>query len=180
MNAQELIKKSALVEKTLQEQGLQERARPFISENAAIKTEALEKTLKEMQDTNRDLKVGIIGRVKAGKSSLLNALIFEGVEVLPKAATPMTASLTILKYAEKLSAEVEFYSPKDIAELKNEHERYVREFNRIVEEEVKKQKQRLLDRAKEGLARGVGGLAKGVGKFIGRNKKRRSAQRKKP
>ncbi len=170
MNAQELIKKSALVEKTLQEQGLQERARPFISENAVIKTEELEKTLKEMQAKDRDLKVGIIGRVKAGKSSLLNALIFEGVEVLPKAATPMTASLTILKYANTLSAEVEFYSPKDIAELKNEHERYVREFNRIVDEEVKKQKQRLLDRAKEGLARGVSGLAKGVGKFISRNK----------
>ncbi len=153
MNAQEIIKKSALIEKTLQEQGLQERARPFISDNAVITTEELEKTLKEMQAKDRDLKVGIIGRVKAGKSSLLNALIFEGVEVLPKAATPMTASLTILKYAKTLSAEVEFYSPKDIAELKNEHERYVREFNRIVEEEVKKQKEKqsLSNRAKEGL-----------------------------
>ncbi|WP_208370797.1 dynamin-like GTPase family protein [Helicobacter pylori] len=152
MNAQELIKKSALIEKTLKEQGLQERARPFMSDNAVIKTEELEKTLKEMQ-AKRDLKVGIIGRVKAGKSSLLNALIFEGVEVLPKAATPMTASLTILKYAKTLSAEVEFYSPKDIAELKNEHERYVREFNRIVEEEVKKQKEKqsLSNRAKERL-----------------------------
>ncbi len=152
MNAQELIQKSALIEKTLKEQGLQERARPFISENAVIKTEELEKTLKELQDTNRDLKVGIIGRVKAGKSSLLNALIFEGVEVLPKAATPMTASLTILKYAKTLSAEVEFYSPKDIAELENEHERYVREFNKIVDEEVKKQKEKqsLANRAKEG------------------------------
>lgn len=165
MNAQELIKKSALIEKTLQEQGLQEKARPFISDNAVIKTEELEKTLKEMQAKGRDLKVGIIGRVKAGKSSLLNALIFEGVEVLPKAATPMTASLTILKYANTLSAEVEFYNPKDIAELKNEHERYVREFNKIVDEEVKKQKEKqsLSNRAKEG-------LAKGVGKFISRNK----------
>ncbi|WQX35780.1 dynamin-like GTPase family protein [Helicobacter pylori] len=152
MNAQELIQKSALIEKTLQEQGLQERAGPFISDNSVIKTEELEKTLKELQDTNRDLKVGIIGRVKAGKSSLLNALIFEGVEVLPKAATPMTASLTVLKYAKTLSAEVEFYSPKDIAELENEHERYVREFNRIVDEEVKKQKEKqsLANRAKEG------------------------------
>ncbi|WP_194147886.1 dynamin-like GTPase family protein [Helicobacter pylori] len=164
MNAQELIKKSALVEKTLQEQGLQEKAGPFISENAVIKTEELEKTIKGMQAENRDLKVGIIGRVKAGKSSLLNALIFEGVEVLPKAATPMTASLTILKYAKTLSAEVEFYSPKDIAELKNEHERYVREFNRIVEEEVKKQKEKqsLSNRAKEGLNK--------FGKFISGNK----------
>ncbi|GAA8249362.1 hypothetical protein HpNP102_12790 [Helicobacter pylori] len=152
MNAQEIIQKSALIEKTLKEQGLQERAGPFISDNAVIKTEELEKTLKEMQDTDRDLKVGIIGCVKAGKSSLLNALIFEGIEVLPKAATPMTASLTVLKYAQNLSAEVEFYSPKDIAELKNEHERYVREFNRIVEEEVKKQKEKqsLANRAKEG------------------------------
>ncbi|EMH26260.1 hypothetical protein HMPREF1419_00182 [Helicobacter pylori GAM263BFi] len=152
MNAQELIKKSALIEKALKEQGLQEKAKPFMSDNAVIKTEELEKTLKEMQAEDRDLKVGIIGRVKAGKSSLLNALIFEGVEVLPKAATPMTASLTILKYANTLSAEVEFYSPKDIAELKNEHERYVREFNRIVEEEVKKQKEKqsLSNRAKEG------------------------------
>ncbi len=153
MNAQELIKKSALIEKALKEQGLQEKAMPFMSDNAVIKTEELEKTLKEMQDTDRNLKVGIIGRVKAGKSSLLNALIFEGVEVLPKAATPMTASLTILKYANTLSAEVEFYSPKDILELENEHERYVREFNRIVDEEVKKQKEKqsLSNRAKERL-----------------------------
>ncbi len=165
MNAQELIKKSALIEKTLKEQGLQEKARPFMSDNSVIKTEELEKTLKELQDTNRDLKVGIIGCVKAGKSSLLNALIFEGVEVLPKAATPMTASLTILKYANTMSAEVEFYSPKDIAELENEHERYVREFNRIVDEEVKKQKEKqsLENRAKEGF-RNVGN------KVLGRNK----------
>lgn len=120
-----------------------------------------------MQDTNRDLKVGIIGRVKAGKSSLLNALIFEGVEVLPKAATPMTASLTILKYAQNLSAEVEFYSPKDIAELENEHERYVREFNRIVDEEVKnKRKQSLANRAKEGFKEGLNKF----GKMLGKNK----------
>ncbi len=164
MNAQELIKKSALIKKTLKEQGLQEKAKPFMSDNSVIKTEELEKTLKELQDTNRDLKVGIIGRVKAGKSSLLNALIFEGVEVLPKAATPMTASLTVLKYAKTLSAEVEFYSPKDIAELKNEHERYVREFNRIVDEEIKKQKEKqsLSNRAKEGF--------KNFGKAFSRNK----------
>ncbi|GAA9378138.1 dynamin family protein [Helicobacter pylori] len=153
MNAQEIIKKSALIEKTLKEQGLQEKARPFISDNSVITTEELEKTLKELQDTNRDLKVGIIGRVKAGKSSLLNALIFEGVEVLPKAATPMTASLTILKYAKTLSAQVEFYSQKDILELKNEHARYEREFQRMVDEEVKKQKEKqsLVNRFKEGV-----------------------------
>ncbi len=169
MNAQEIIQKSALIEKTLKEQGLQERARSFIDENAVIKTEELEKTLKEMQDTDRDLKVGIIGRVKAGKSSLLNALIFEGVEVLPKAATPMTASLTVLKYDQNLSAEVEFYSQKDIAELENEHARYEREFNRIVGEEVKKQKekQNFANRAKEGF--------KNLGNKFSRNKSTEAA-----
>ncbi len=169
MNAQEIIQKSALIEKTLKEQGLQERARPFISENAVIKAEELEKTLKEMQDTDRNLKVGIIGRVKAGKSSLLNALIFEGVEVLPKAATPMTASLTVLKYAQNLSAQVEFYSQKDILELKNEHERYEREFQRMVGEEVKKQKEKqsLLNRTKEGF--------KNVGKIFSGNKSDKEA-----
>ncbi|WRE22955.1 dynamin-like GTPase family protein [Helicobacter pylori] len=173
MNAQEIIQKSALIEKTLKEQGLQERARPFISENAVIKTEELEKTLKEMQDTDRDLKVGIIGRVKAGKSSPLNALIFEGVEVLPKAATPMTASLTVLKYAQNLSAEVEFYSPKDIAELENEHERYVREFSRIVEEEVKRQKEKqsFSNRAKEGV--------KKFGNMLSKNKSDKEAPKEK-
>ncbi|GAA7576158.1 hypothetical protein ckin37_08430 [Helicobacter pylori] len=51
MNAQELIKKSALIEKTLQEQGLQEKAK-----NSVIKTEELEKTLKEMQAEDGILK----------------------------------------------------------------------------------------------------------------------------
>ncbi len=164
MNAQELIQKNALVEKVIKEQGLQEKAGPFISKNAVIKTEELEKTIKGMQAENRGLKVGIIGRVKAGKSSLLNALIFEGVEVLPKAATPMTASLTVLKYAKTLSAQVEFYSPKDISEIKNEHARYEREFQRMVDEEFNKQKEKqsLANRAKEGLKEGLNKFGKSL------------------
>ncbi|GAA9214162.1 dynamin family protein [Helicobacter pylori] len=155
MNAQELIQKNALVEKVIKEQGLQEKAGPFISENAVIKTEELEKTLKGMQAENRGLKVGIIGRVKAGKSSLLNALIFEGKDVLPKATTPMTASLTILKYAQNLSAETQFYNEKDMEELKRDHERYEKKFKEIVSEEVKKieeKQQGLLNKAKEKLS----------------------------
>ncbi|WP_202145502.1 dynamin family protein [Helicobacter pylori] len=163
MNAQELIQKSALIEKVIEKQGLQEKAGPFISENAVIKTEELEKTLKGMQAENRGLKVGIIGRVKAGKSSLLNALIFERKEVLPKAATPMTASLTILKYAQNLSAEAQFYDEQDIEELKRDHERYEKKFKEIVSEEVKK-----LEEKQQGLlnkAKGVmGGISKAFSK----------------
>ncbi len=154
MNAQELIQKSVLIEKVIEKQGLQEKAGPFISENAVIKTEELEKTLKGMQAENRGLKVGIIGRVKAGKSSLLNALIFEGKDVLPKAATPMTASLTILKYAQNLSAQAQFYNEQDIEELKGDHARYEKKFKEIVSEEKKKleeKQQGFLNKTKEGL-----------------------------
>ncbi|GAA7241001.1 dynamin family protein [Helicobacter pylori] len=154
MNAQELIQKSALIEKVIKEQGLQEKAGPFISENAVIKTEELEKTIKGMQAENRGLKVGIIGRVKAGKSSLLNALIFEGKDVLPKAATTETSSLIILKYAQNLSAQVQFYSQKDILEIKNKHARYEKKFKEIVSEEIKKleeKQQGLLNKTKEGV-----------------------------
>ncbi len=83
----------------------------------------------------------------------------------------MTASLTVLKYAQNLSAEVEFYSQKDISELKNEHARYEREFQRIVGEEVKKQKEKqsLLNKAKEGF--------KNVGKMFSRNKSDKEASK---
>lgn len=61
----------------------------------------------------RLLKIGIVGEVKAGKSSFLNALIFDGNDVLPKASTPMTAALTKISYAENPSATIVFYSEKD-------------------------------------------------------------------
>ncbi|GAA9098249.1 dynamin family protein [Helicobacter pylori] len=165
MNAQELIQKNALVEKVIKEQGLQEKAGPFISENAVIKTEELEKTIKGMQAENRGLKVGIIGRVKAGKSSLLNALIFEGKDVLPKAATPMTASLTILKYAQNLSAEVQFYDEQDIEELKRDHKRYEKKLKEIVSEEVKK-----IEENQQGLLNKAKGVMGGIGKAFSGNK----------
>ncbi|WQT01305.1 dynamin family protein [Helicobacter pylori] len=162
MNAQELIQKNALVEKVIKEQGLQEKAGPFISENAVIKTEELEKTLKGMQAENRGLKVGIIGSTNTGKSSLLNALIFEGKDVLPKAATTETSSLTILKYAQNLSAEAQFYNEKDIEELQRDHKRYEKKFKEIVSEEVKKLKEKrqgILNKPKE-LGQAVGQKAK--------------------
>ncbi|GAA8911212.1 dynamin family protein [Helicobacter pylori] len=165
MNAQELIQKSALIEKVIEKQGLQEKAGPFISENAVIKTEELEKTLKGMQAENRGLKVGIIGRVKAGKSSLLNALIFEGKDVLPKAATPMTASLTILKYAQNLSAEAQFYDEQDIEELKRDHKRYEKKLKEIVSEEVKK-----IEEKQQGLLNKAKGVMGGIGKAFSGNK----------
>lgn len=165
MNAQELIQKSALIEKVIEKQGLQEKAGHFMSENAVIKTEELEKTLKGMQAENRGLKVGIIGRVKAGKSSLLNALIFEGKDVLPKAATTETSILTILKYAQNLSAEAQFYDEKDMEELKRDHEKYEKKFKEIVSEEVKK-----IEEKQQGILNKAKGVMGGIGKAFSGNK----------
>ena len=64
-------------------------------------------------ETNRLLQIGIVGQIKRGKSSFLNSLLFNGEDVLPKAATPMTAALTKIKYAETPSASVEFYTQEE-------------------------------------------------------------------
>ena len=59
---------------------------------------------------NRKLNIGVLGQVKAGKSSFLNALLFDGKEILPKASTPKTATLTRMEYAEENAIEIEYYS----------------------------------------------------------------------
>lgn len=84
------------------------------------------------------LRLGIIGRVKAGKSSLLNALLFNGKDVLPKAATPMTASLTVLGYAAVPYAEVEFFEEKDIENMRQRAQDYDREFERRMKDRLEK------------------------------------------
>jgi hypothetical protein len=82
----------------------------------------------KLKDPPTLLRLGIIGRVKAGKSSLLNGLLFDGQEVLPKAATPMTAALTILTYGDDFLAEVEFYDANEIDKIERLHAQYEAEF----------------------------------------------------
>lgn len=43
--------------------------------------------------SDRKLNIGVIGQVKAGKSTFLNTLLFNGNDVLPSARTPKTAVL---------------------------------------------------------------------------------------
>ena len=91
---------------------------------AISKSDELQKAIDVIKTEGRILKLGIIGRVKAGKSSILNALLFDGQSVLPKAATPMTAALTILQYGEETKADVEFFGEKDIDDIKKMSEEY--------------------------------------------------------
>lgn len=81
----------------------------------------------DIMTANRSLKLGIVGRVKAGKSSFLNALIFDGRNVLPKAATPMTAALTRIAYAPSAEAQqafVYYYSREEWMRIEESSRRY--------------------------------------------------------
>ncbi len=76
-----------------------------------------------MQD-GRLLRLGIVGEVKAGKSSFLNALLFDGKDILPKAPTPMTAALTRISYSESPNAKVVFYNANDWDIIEQNSHRY--------------------------------------------------------
>lgn len=69
--------------------------------------------INDFYQENRKLNIGIIGQVKAGKSSFLNTMIFDGKDVLPRASTPKTATLTKIEYAEQNSIEVFYYSKEE-------------------------------------------------------------------
>ena len=76
-------------------------------------TSALKQNVEVAKSDSRKLSIGIVGAVKAGKSSFLNACIFGGEEYLPKAATPMTAALTKISYSDKPKAIIHFYTSED-------------------------------------------------------------------
>lgn len=59
---------------------------------------------------NRRLNIGVVGQVKAGKSSFLNTMLFNGLPILPKASTPKTAVLTKIEYAPENQLEVHYLS----------------------------------------------------------------------
>lgn len=75
--------------------------------------EHFQKKVEDIQREGRKLNIGVIGRVKAGKSSFLNTLLFDGREVLPKAATPKTATLTKMEYAPENRIVIEFYTQEE-------------------------------------------------------------------
>lgn len=59
---------------------------------------------------DRKLNIGIIGRVKVGKSTFLNTLLFDGKNILPSAVTPKTAALTRIEYDDENRIEVEYFT----------------------------------------------------------------------
>jgi tRNA U34 5-carboxymethylaminomethyl modifying GTPase MnmE/TrmE len=109
----------------------------LLSREVGLGTAAsMQQALDQIKESNRLLQIGIVGRVKAGKSSLLNALLFDGNSVLPKAATPMTAALTTLAYGESLSAEVDFFTDEDIRDIHAKAARYEADLAKLTKQYV--------------------------------------------
>lgn len=92
-------------------------------------TTTLETEIQRAQQDARKLSIGIVGAMKAGKSSFLNACIFGGKDVLPKAATPMTAALTRIRYSETPQATVHFYERKDWDKIEDNAQKYEEQLN---------------------------------------------------
>lgn len=95
--------------------GISTNVTDFTSENLADHFE-------HAGDEHRLLTIGFVGRVKAGKSSLQNALFFDGRSVLPEAVTPMTASLTILEHGEKNECEIAPFTNEGFEEIRKNHD----------------------------------------------------------
>ena len=109
------------------ERGFAEMNNRFDSTLNAVKPYADETTLSELSRlknnfnrriedffrNDRKLNLAVIGRVKAGKSTFLNMLVFDGKDILPRAFTPKTATLTKIEYAPENAVEVEYYSTEE-------------------------------------------------------------------
>lgn len=76
---------------------------------ASIKKNFIAKTNDFFRE-DRKLNIGIIGRVKVGKSTFLNTLLFDGKSILPTAVTPKTAALTRVEYDDENRIEVEYFT----------------------------------------------------------------------
>lgn len=91
-------------------------------ENKAINLNNVnEETLKEKSSNlqKEEFILAVAGQIKAGKSTLLNALIF-GNDILPSDDTPYTAKITEIRYGSNKKLKAIFYTKDEWQELKNE------------------------------------------------------------
>ena len=80
---------------------------------------SFDRKIEDFYKDDRKLNIGVIGQVKAGKSTFLNTLLFDGKDVLPSARTPKTAVLTRIEYSEKNNLSVEYYDREEWAILED-------------------------------------------------------------
>lgn len=65
--------------------------------------------------------ISVCGQMKAGKSTLLNALLFDE-NILPVDDTVMTAKITLIEYHDNPGIKVEFYSTQEWEALQKQYE----------------------------------------------------------
>lgn len=91
--------------------------KPYENEMVLSDLTAIQKSFQvkteDFYRNDRKLNIGIIGRVKSGKSTLLNTLFFQGEPILPVAATPKTATLTRIEYGTENRLTIEYYSREE-------------------------------------------------------------------
>ncbi|MCQ2261927.1 MAG: dynamin family protein [Bacteroidales bacterium] len=109
---------------------------------------------------NDVLTIGVIGQMKCGKSTFLNSFVFED-DILPAAATPMTAALSIITYGEQKKIVAEFYDKDEWEEQKILAARSLEEVkgNSLEESKVKAAKE-LVERASK--------LGNSLGSYLGK------------
>ncbi len=126
------------MEKIISKIGALDKYKDYLSNNSDISSfneslKNLKISLEEKRQEGRIFKLGIVGQMKTGKSSFLNEYLF-GEEILPTAATPMTAALTLIKYSDENKAEIEFYNRDDWSSIEENNKEYEKEYNKALEE----------------------------------------------
>ncbi len=91
---------------------------------------------------NDVLTIGVIGQMKCGKSTFLNAFVFED-DILPSAVTPMTAALSVITYGQQKKIVAEFYTQDEWEEQKMQASRSLDDVkgNSLEESKVKAAKE---------------------------------------
>lgn len=126
------------MEKIISKIGTLDKYKDYLSNSSDIaefneSLKNLKSSLDEKRQEGRIFQLGIVGQMKTGKSSFLNEYLF-GEEILPTAATPMTAALTLIKYADKDEAVIEFYNKDDWNAIEENDKKYKKEYERAKKE----------------------------------------------
>ena len=115
---------SGLEEKVDRLSSIHEKALVMMANEIRSLIDDVKNGCNQLESENSILRIGVVGGVKAGKSSFLNSLFFEGDSVLPRASTPMTAGLTALQYGEENKIEVEYYNKDEWALIEDKDKEY--------------------------------------------------------
>ena len=102
-----------------------------LAKSGLVFSEGVDKnTLKDRAKklADEEFILAVAGQMKAGKSTLLNALIFGGEPILPADDTPLTAKITEIRYAKHPKLKANFYSKAEWKKLKTYKDESGREF----------------------------------------------------